>query len=224
MNNNNNQIITVLQNFEKPEKTFLHEKDCLICLESVDIEAQNIVMLPCKCANSVYHITCISHFLDTGENKNFCPHCKSNYNVEPVEVLIITHESEKIRCHNLLLFFHIVSNSIMNIINISMSDLVPDFDKHFVFKVLLILYYVKLLTNYVIIYYSKQNIEKIQDFLFCSFVFQIVLLGFLIYSLVKLENMVCSFFFLLNNFFFMITDLTIRIMIEYRIRNRVVAL
>lgn len=222
--NNNNQITKILQNFEKPEKTFLHEKDCLICLESVDIEAQKIVMLPCKCANSVYHIACISRFLDTGENKNFCPHCKSNYTVEPVEVLIITRESEKIRYYNLLLFFHIVSNSVMNIINISMTDHVPDFDNNFVFKVLLIFYYVKLFTNYIIIYYSKQNIENTLDFLFCSFAFQIVLLVILIYSLVKLKNLECSIFFTINNFFFMITDLTIRLLIEYRIRNRVIAL
>jgi hypothetical protein len=42
--NNNNQTTAVLQNFEKPIKPFLHEKDCLICLEFVDIEAQKIVM------------------------------------------------------------------------------------------------------------------------------------------------------------------------------------
>ena len=47
---NNNQIITILQNFEKPDKEFLYNKECLICLESVDVESQTIVKLPCKCA------------------------------------------------------------------------------------------------------------------------------------------------------------------------------
>ena len=46
----------ILHNFEKPDKEFIKNKECLICLESIDIEAQKIVKLPCNCNNSVYHI------------------------------------------------------------------------------------------------------------------------------------------------------------------------
>ena len=76
-----NHIITILQEFEKPDKSFLIDKECLICLESINIEALKIVKLPCGCSNSVYHIVCILKLLDSGKNKNFCPHCKTNYEI-----------------------------------------------------------------------------------------------------------------------------------------------
>ena len=74
-----NFIISNLEKFEKPNKDFIKNKECLICLESIDIEANKIVKLPCGCSNSVYHITCIKRLLDSGQNKNFCPHCKTKY-------------------------------------------------------------------------------------------------------------------------------------------------
>jgi len=218
---NNNQIITVLQNFEKPDKEFLYNKECLICIESVDIESQLIVKLPCKCANSVYHISCVILFLNSGENKNFCPHCKANYElrIEPERVVQIDPEpSNNLK---LILVIHILSNSIMNIANISLSDIVPNFDNYIELKVLLIFYYLKLFTNYFMIYYSKTHVEKIQAGLAFSYIFQIVLFGFLIYSLVKLNNMVCSVFFLLNNIFFIGVDLFVRLIVECKMRNRV---
>ena len=53
---NNETIISSLHNFKKPNKNFLKDKECLICLESIDLELQELVKLPCECANSVYHI------------------------------------------------------------------------------------------------------------------------------------------------------------------------
>lgn len=211
---NNNQIITVLQNFEKPDKEFLYNKDCLICLESVDVESQLICKLPCKCANSVYHISCILLFLNSGENKTFCPHCKTNYElrVEPEHVIQI--DPEPSNDLKLILVIHILSNSIMNVANISLSDIVPNFDNYVELKVLLFFYYLKLFTNYFIIFYSKTHVEKIQAGLAFSYIFQIVLFGFLIYSLVKLNNMECSVFFLLNNIFFILVDLCVRVIVE----------
>ena len=51
-----------ISQFEKPDKDFIKDKECLICLESVDLELNKIVKLPCVCSNSVYHIICIETF------------------------------------------------------------------------------------------------------------------------------------------------------------------
>jgi hypothetical protein len=72
-------IISFLHSFEKPEQNFIKDKECLICLEPFDLEANEIVMLPCICSNSVYHIDCILKLINSGEDKNFCPHCKRKY-------------------------------------------------------------------------------------------------------------------------------------------------
>ena len=84
----NNYDMSGLEKFEKPDKDFIKDKECLICLESIDLESNPIdlesnpiVKLPCKCANSVYHIICIIKLLHSGENKNFCPHCKTIYEI-----------------------------------------------------------------------------------------------------------------------------------------------
>jgi hypothetical protein len=67
-----NHIISILQKFEKPDTTILKDKDCLICLESLDdLESNKFVQLPCKCSNSTYHIDCIIQLLHSGVNKNF---------------------------------------------------------------------------------------------------------------------------------------------------------
>jgi len=73
--------MNIIQN--KPQnidRNNLIGKECLICLESIDIEEQKLIKLPCNCSNSVYHISCITLFLNSGNNKNFCPHCKNIYN------------------------------------------------------------------------------------------------------------------------------------------------
>ncbi len=132
-----NHIITILQNFEKPETSFLKDKECLICLETFDLESTEIVKLPCKCANSVYHIVCIVQLLHSGENKNFCPHCKTKYEM-PLQtqiqvsrhqvlpyIVISTEISRTWQLQDLqitkityILIIHILFNSIMNVINI----------------------------------------------------------------------------------------------------------
>ena len=112
----------------------------------------------------------------------------------------------------------------MNIANISLSHNVPNFDNYVELKVLLFFYYLKLFTNYFIIFYSKHNVEKIRAGLAFSYIFQIVLFGFLIYSLVKIKNMDCSVFLLLNNIFFIGVDLFVRLIVECKIRNRIFVL
>ena len=76
-----NDIISNLDNFTKPDKEFIQDKECLICLESIDIETNKIVKLPlkrlgdvkhlrpcqCQCKYSVYHIICIIKLLHSGQ-------------------------------------------------------------------------------------------------------------------------------------------------------------
>ena len=92
-------IITSLQLFPKPDTSFIKDKDCLICLESADVESQKIVGFPCKCANSVYHINCVVTFLYSGQDKNFCPHCKIKYELpRPPQMLMpIPEQMHKIK-------------------------------------------------------------------------------------------------------------------------------
>ena len=148
----NNHIISILQSFEKPEPEFIKEKECLICLEPFDLEANQHVMLPCKCANSVYHIGCILLLLNSGQNKNFCPHCKSNYEI-PLQVQVIiplVQQPQILQVTNftLILMIHILSNSIMNVINIVVSRycVLPNINE--AFQVLILFYFGKLFFNY----------------------------------------------------------------------------
>ena len=96
-----NNIILSLKHFEKPDKDFVKDKDCLICLESVDTESlHKIVKLPCNCNNSVYHIKCIIRFLQSGINKNFCPHCKKEYDInqhndQPINQVLPNEENNE---------------------------------------------------------------------------------------------------------------------------------
>jgi hypothetical protein len=131
-----NHIITILQKFEKPDANFLKDKECLICLEVFDLESNKFIQFPCKCSNSVYHIDCIIKLINSGANKNFCPHCKSVYEI-PLQVEQIPATMNQIVPYNVIniqlgpdinyeriknfthiLVSHIISNSIMNIINI----------------------------------------------------------------------------------------------------------
>jgi hypothetical protein len=134
-----NHIISILQKFEKPDASFLKDKECLICLESLDdLESNKFVQLPCKCSNSTYHIDCIVKLINSGENKNFCPHCKTKYEIplqiQQIQVLRPRHQVvpynvinielgipinyEQIKSFTRILVFHVISNSIMNVINI----------------------------------------------------------------------------------------------------------
>ena len=69
--------------------------------------------------------------------------------------------------------------------------------------------------------YSKNNIDRIEDCLVYSYVFQTVLFFFLIYTLTKIKNDDNSTVLILNNVLLSIVDLTFRIILEYKMRNRV---
>ena len=204
-----------LQRFIKPDKEFLKDKECLICLEPMDLEMNQIVKLPCGCANSAYHIPCIVKLLESGNNKNFCPHCKTEYIflsslVVPV-VPFLTH----------IMLAHLLFNTLMNIINIAVSRSCPEYNRYAEFQVLMLFYFLKLFLNFCILVYVKTDIEKIETTLVYSYVYQTVLFGFLIYILVKIKNDVTALW--VNNLLFGITDLAFRFILEYKMRNRVVS-
>ena len=211
-----------LQRFIKPDKEFLEDKECLICLEPMDIEMNQIVKLPCGCANSAYHILCIVKLLASGKNKNFCPHCKTEYNllpkqhdvvpvpVVPFPVVPLTH----------IMMAHLLSNTLMNIINIAVSRSYPNYNKQPEFQVLILFYFLKLFLNFCMLVYAKNDIETA---LVYSYVYQTVLFGFLIYVLAKIKNDSFLAALLANNLLFGITDLAFRFVLEYKMRNRVVS-
>ena len=227
--NNNSYIITILQNFEKPEPDFIKDKECLICLESFDLELNQYVMLPCKCANSVYHIGCIMLLLNSGQNKNFCPHCKANYNIvmQNQQLTNLTHIQQRVQeMQNLqvtnfthILMVHILSNSIMNIINIVVARTSLDMNVDEALQVLIMFYFCKLFFNYCILMYSKSHIEKIEDCLVFSYFYQIILFGLLIYSLTKMKTDINFIVLIVNNVLLGFGDLTFRIIIECKMTN-----
>jgi hypothetical protein len=254
----NISIIPFFEKLEKPDKTFIQDKECLICLESIDLESnKKIVKLPCGCANSVYHTICIIRLLYSGENKNFCPHCKTKYQIPSQQVLIrepehlqqvptqqvnsqqvnsqqpvyaqlpnlelqINQINElKLKTFTHIIIMHIISNSIMNIINLSVMDLHPQHNINTEIKVLILFYFVKLLFNYCILIFSKDDLEKIETFLFCSYFFQAVLFGFLIYTFTKIILDHNFIILVLNNIFLNFGDLIYRKIIEKKMNTRV---
>jgi hypothetical protein len=230
-----NNIVSILQKFEKPDASFLQDKECLICLEPFDLESNNFVQLPCKCSNSAYHIDCIVKLINSGTNKNFCPHCKTKYSIHlhvemqiqvsrnqivPYIVINTNHQVSNSSDSNILMF-HIFSNSIMNFINICLSRLSVDYKSVEELQVLMLFYVGKLFFNYCILIHSKNNIERIEYCLICSYVFQTVLFGLLVYSFTKIKNDYNSIILLFNNILFSSLDLSFRVKKECKIRNTI---
>ena len=234
-----------LQKFEKPEKEFLKDKECLICLEPVDIEINQIVQLPCKCANSTYHIPCIIKLLQSGKKKNFCPHCKTKYKillqqvvkpvftqvypqVYPVNPLIqsnylieLEHAYKRNNFRHIMLV-HLLSNTGMNIINICVFKIYPKYNIHPEFQVLMLFYLLKIFFNFCILMYSKSDIEKIESRLIFSYVYQTVMFGVLVCMLSKIKNNYFFTILLANNLLLIFADLAFRIITEYKMQNRVI--
>ena len=130
------------------------------------------------------------------------------------------HDSQ-IKYFSHILICHIFSNSIMNFINISLSRLSFNYKSVEELQLLMLFYVFKLFFNYCILIHSKNNIERIEYSLICSYVFQTVLFGLLVYSLTKIKNDYCFIIFLFNNILFTFLDLLFRIKSEYKMRNTV---
>ena len=225
-----NNIIN-FQNFKNPDKDFIIDKECLICLESFDLESQQLVQLPCECANSVYHITCITHLLKSGQNKNFCPHCKRKYTImsstivlapnvlAPIALAPPVNDNGRIRMLVTILYVHILSNSIMNVINISESREYPQEDANIVSKLLLICYFCKLLVNIYIVCKIRANIEKIESYLSLSYTIQTLLFILFICLMSSVKKDYNSIALIINNSFFYFGDFAFRIALECKMMN-----
>ena len=109
----------------------------------------------------------------------------------------------------------------MNFINISLSRLSFNYKSVEELQILILFYVFKLFFNYCILIHSKNNIERIEYSLICSYVFQTVLFGLLVYSLTKIKNDYCFIIFLFNNILFTLLDLSFRLKSEYKMRNTV---
>ncbi len=202
------------------DRNSLIDKECLICLESIDIEEQKLIKLPCKCSNSIYHISCITIFLNSGNNKNFCPHCKRIYNIfEQNNAEQNNAEQNNAEQNNaeqndrktgIIFVIHIFSNTIMNVINLSVI-----IDKNITEKIFVILTFCKVVSNFGFIIVTRQNIEKIYSSMSYSYTLQLLLLILLICIVSNRENDFYSILLLINNFFFFFGDLFFRINIEY---------
>jgi hypothetical protein len=195
------------------------DKDCLICLESIDIEEQKLIKLPCNCSNSIYHISCITTFLNSGTNKNFCPHCKNIYNIAEqtgaeqtgteqtvAEQTVAEQNNGK---NGIIFVFHIFSNTIMNIINLSALT-----DKNIIEKVFIILTFCKVVVNFGFIIVINKNTIQIKSCVNYSYILQLFLLIFLLIIVSNRKDDFDSIILLANNFFFFFGDLFFRIRIE----------
>jgi hypothetical protein len=217
--------LNIFNKFKKPGKEFITDKECLICLESFDIESQQLVQLPCECANSVYHINCITQLLKSGQNKNFCPHCKRKYTiisqpiVSPIALVPPVNDNGRIRMFVTILYVHILSNSIMNVINISESREYPQEDANIVSKLLLICYFCKLLVNICIVCKIRANTEKITSYLRLSYTIQTLLFILFICLMSSVKKDYNSILLIINNIFFYFGDFVFRIALEYKTTN-----
>lgn len=205
------------------DRNILLDKECLICLESIDIEEQKLIKLPCKCSNSIYHISCITTFLNSGTNKNFCPHCKNIYNIveqtdgaqnDGAQTDVVAEQTDVVAEQNnkkngIIFIFHIFSNTIMNIINLATIT-----DKNITEKVFIILTFCKVVVNFGFIIFINKNTIQTKSCVNYSYILQLFLL---IMLLIIVSNRKDDFDFIIlltNNFFFFFGDLFFRIRIE----------
>ena len=165
-------------------------------------------------------MTCIKQMLQSGENKNFCPYCKTIYkiNTESVTLVAVVPQPKHTTC---ILFVHILSNTLMNIINISMSEDYENNRADVMSKILTICYFCKMLVNICIIIHLKNNAEQMKSKLDLSYAIQTVLFVSLIVMLSLTEFDFKSGMMLVNNVFFCFGDLAFRITVERKCINRV---
>jgi hypothetical protein len=216
---------THLQDFKKPDRDFLKDKDCLICLESVDVEMNLIVALPCNCANSAYHITCITQMLQSGDNKNFCPHCKTAYLVPLAPLVpsapVVDHQSFILKNYTHIIMFHLLSNTFLNFFNLFLCKTHSSYNSSVELQALMPIYIFKLFCNSLYLILLMNNVERIANMLIASYTFQTMLFGLMIYTFTQVKNDVNSGFMIMLNVVSGGADMLFRFIIERRIANRV---
>jgi hypothetical protein len=88
-------------------------------------------------------------------------------------------------------------------------------------QAIVIFCFLKLIFNYIFVFYSKNNITKMENVLIYSYAFQSVLFGGLIYSLIKIKKEKLTVFLIINNVMFGVGDLIFRILGGYYIPDRI---
>jgi len=231
MNQQQNEWKQRLLTYAAKTTAEMRNQECIICLESMptDVESQStIIVLPCKCANSAYHSACIILLLMSGENKNFCPHCKRKYSVLNNMVNVnadananagANADAVRLRKLSYVFLVHIFTNSIMNLVNISMLQDYNERDANILSKLLLIFYFCKLLLNCAFIFAMERNADKYEKQLSISYIIQSILFVLLV-SLISTNKINFSAtIILINNMVFSLSDLIFRIGVECHNRN-----
>jgi hypothetical protein len=109
----------------------------------------------------------------------------------------------------------------MNVINVIATRVCVDYDSSTELQVLMLVYFFKLFSNYWIFIYSKNSIQKIEDCLIYSYVFQLILFGFFIYLLSKIKNDSKTTVIIVNNVLFSFGDFVYRKNMENKMINTV---
>jgi hypothetical protein len=201
------------------EKMKKEIQECAICLEELDLESNTTVGLPCKCAHSTYHKTCITQMLQSGENKNFCPHCKTPYPLSNTAIVVIPIVGQRSSPIMYVFFVHIFSNSMMNIISLSMIEEYKENAANMLSKTVTILYFCKLVMNSCMVFVVKNDGEQINSNLAFSYTIQTMMFVLLISLLCAVKFNFNSGMLLFNNLGFSFVDLMFRIMVKNRVQG-----
>ena len=212
---NEEDIILCLRDFDKPDLEIIKDNECLICLESLNQENKEnkenkeIIKIPCGCANSTYHIECITKLILSGENKNFCPHCKTKYEILSKEMkikkqkFIAMYKDFENKSHLWVMLYHII---IISIIDITSGIVLSDEKK---LEILSWVYFTKLIINFSIGLYSKYNPPQVYKLIRYSEYSQCILFIVLVCNYDKILKY--NFLILIvANIFFSFVDILLR--------------
>ena len=151
-----------------------------------------------------------------------CPYCKTVYKINAESVTLVAVVPQPQPKHTTyILFVHILSNTLMNVINISMSEDYENNRADVMSKILTICYFCKMLVNICILIHLKNNADQMKSNLDLSYAIQTVLFVSLIVMLSLTEFDFKSGMMLVNNVFFCFGDLAFRITVERKCINRV---
>ena len=111
----------------------------------------------------------------------------------------------------------------MNVTNIVAARTAVETNVDEALQLLILFYFGKLFFNYCILMYAKSHIDRIEDCLVYSYIYQMVTFGFLIYALTKKKTDNNFIILITNNVLLSFGDLAFRIIMEYRSQNTIVA-
>ncbi len=205
-------------------------------------DTKNILSLPCNCAGSIYHRDCIIKMLISGHNKNFCPHCKQTYwlkfhesvgmnnTILPVSIENQTYPNETnnnqnnqsnnlvinevIKLNYRAIIFHLVTNSISNII--CLKYFIDDLKYNNKYRPLIWAYFFKLLFNLYLGVFSYNKINRVNNVKLLNNLLQIFLILILIFQFSKMNNQIYIVLFS-SQLTFIMGDLITKLVYEYKI-------